>query len=78
MPTSQEKETLEEILSVLQSHQIQNRKKERRNFPAINNRMLNHKDKQINGQYMKNKDLINRETYKKNWECCDHSQILHC
>lgn len=38
--------------------------------------MLNHKDKRLWTVHEK-QDLINRETYKKNWECCDHSQILH-
>ena len=39
--------------------------------------MLNHKDKRLWTVHEK-QDLINIETYKKNWECCDHSQILHC
>lgn len=36
--------------------------------------MLNHKDKRLWTVHEKSR-LINRETYKKNWECCDHSQI---
>lgn len=32
--------------------------------------MLNHKDKRLWTVHEK-QDLINRETYKKNWECCD-------
>ena len=35
--------------------------------------MLNHKDKRLWTVHEK-QDLINRETYKKNWECCGESE----